>query len=104
MEMAGIICHTGSMIISEACELVEKIGRPLELDTDGIWCLLPATFPESFAFTLQNGKKVPLNSGNISPNEYNSFDSDLEIILMSRSLRVPDRNKKHTFLDINNTL
>lgn len=31
---------------------------PLELDTDGIWTLLPKGFPESFSFTLDNGKKV----------------------------------------------
>ena len=48
MEMAGIVCYTGSTIITRAKELVEKIGRPLELDTDGIWCILPATFPENF--------------------------------------------------------
>ena len=23
-------------------------SRPLELDTDGIWCVLPASFPENF--------------------------------------------------------
>jgi DNA polymerase epsilon subunit 1 len=30
---------------------------PLELDTDGIWTLLPKGFPEVFNFTLSNGKK-----------------------------------------------
>lgn len=44
MEMAGIICNTGSEIISEACELVEKIGRPLELDTDGNFVFIPFHF------------------------------------------------------------
>jgi hypothetical protein len=24
------------------------LGRPLELDTDGIWCVLPASFPENY--------------------------------------------------------
>lgn len=23
-------------------------SRPLELDTDGIWCILPSSFPENF--------------------------------------------------------
>ena len=23
-------------------------GRPLELDTDGIWCIMPASFPENY--------------------------------------------------------
>ncbi|KAH8693014.1 DNA polymerase epsilon catalytic subunit A [Talaromyces proteolyticus] len=61
MEMAGVTCLTGAHIIQMARELVERIGRPLELDTDGIWCMLPATFPENFAFTLKNGKKLALS-------------------------------------------
>ncbi|KAI4151633.1 MAG: hypothetical protein LQ340_003390 [Diploschistes diacapsis] len=61
MEMAGVTCLTGARIIQMARELVERIGRPLELDTDGIWCMLPATFPENVAFTLKNGKKLPVS-------------------------------------------
>ena len=61
MEMAGVTCLTGAHIIQMASELVERIGRPLELDTDGMWCMLPATFPENFAFTLKNGKKLPIS-------------------------------------------
>lgn len=26
--------------------------RPLELDTDGIWCILPASFPENFVVSF----------------------------------------------------
>ena len=61
MEMAGVTCLTGAHIIQMARELVERIGRPLELDTDGIWCMLPATFPENIVFTLRNGKKLPVS-------------------------------------------
>ncbi|KAI1957403.1 DNA polymerase epsilon catalytic subunit [Ophidiomyces ophidiicola] len=61
MEMAGVTCLTGAHIIQMARELIERIGRPLELDTDGIWCMLPGTFPENFAFTLKNGKKLPIS-------------------------------------------
>jgi len=61
MEMAGVTCLTGARIIQMARQLVERIGRPLELDTDGIWCILPATFPENFAFTLKNGKKITIS-------------------------------------------
>jgi DNA polymerase epsilon subunit 1 len=57
MEMAGIVCYTGSTIITRARELIECIGRPLELDTDGIWCILPATFPENFVITTTDPKK-----------------------------------------------
>ncbi|KAF2099988.1 DNA polymeras-like protein epsilon [Rhizodiscina lignyota] len=61
MEMAGVTCLTGARIIQMARQLVERIGRPLELDTDGIWCILPATFPENFAFKLKNGKKMAIS-------------------------------------------
>ncbi|KAM0447767.1 hypothetical protein ACHAPV_001336 [Trichoderma viride] len=61
MEMAGVTCLTGATIIQLARQLVERLGRPLELDTDGIWCMLPASFPENFAFKLKNGKKVNIS-------------------------------------------
>ncbi|KAL2072031.1 hypothetical protein VTL71DRAFT_11374 [Oculimacula yallundae] len=61
MEMAGVTCLTGAHIIQMARQLVERIGRPLELDTDGIWCMLPATFPENYGFTLKNGKKLAIS-------------------------------------------
>ncbi|KYK54847.1 DNA polymerase epsilon [Drechmeria coniospora] len=61
MEMAGVTCLTGATIIQMARQLVERLGRPLELDTDGIWCMLPATFPEDFSFKLKNGKKFSIS-------------------------------------------
>ena len=57
MEMAGIVCHTGGNIIRKAREIIEKVGRPLELDTDGIWCMLPSSFPENFTVRTKNPKK-----------------------------------------------
>ncbi|ORX45441.1 putative DNA polymerase epsilon catalytic subunit A [Piromyces finnis] len=56
MEMAGVVCFTGSNIIQMARQLVERIGRPLELDTDGIWCILPKSFPENYIFKFKNDK------------------------------------------------
>ncbi|KAJ3294019.1 DNA polymerase epsilon catalytic subunit [Borealophlyctis nickersoniae] len=56
MEMAGIVCLTGARIIQLARSRIEQLGRPLELDTDGIWCILPQTFPENYKFQLKNGK------------------------------------------------
>lgn len=50
MEMAGVVTYTGAKIIQNARLLVERIGKPLELDTDGIWCALPGSFPENFTF------------------------------------------------------
>ena len=61
MEMAGITCLTGASIIQMARKLVEQIGRPLELDTDGIWCMLPRSFPDAFDFKLKGGKKYSIS-------------------------------------------
>jgi DNA polymerase epsilon subunit 1 len=52
MEMAGIVTTYGARIIKEARNLIDGIGRPLELDTDGIWTLLPQTFPENYKFQI----------------------------------------------------
>ncbi|XP_058067456.1 DNA polymerase epsilon catalytic subunit A-like isoform X2 [Magnolia sinica] len=57
MEMAGVVTYTGAKIIQNARLLIEKIGRPLELDTDGIWCALPGSFPENFTFKTKDLKK-----------------------------------------------
>ena len=32
----------------QARELLDDVGVPLELDTDGIWTLLPDVFPELY--------------------------------------------------------
>ena len=60
MEMAGIVTKTGADLIVQARKLVEQIGRPLELDTDGIWCILPGSFPNIFTFQLDNGSTFRL--------------------------------------------
>ena len=60
MEMAGIVTKTGADLITQARILVEQIGRPLELDTDGIWCILPQSFPDVFFFRKEDGSKLKL--------------------------------------------
>lgn len=57
MEMAGIVCYTGGAIIKRARQIVEQIGRPLELDTDGIWCALPKSFPDAFKINVDGSVK-----------------------------------------------
>ncbi|XP_046479124.1 DNA polymerase epsilon catalytic subunit 1 isoform X1 [Neodiprion pinetum] len=57
MEMGGIVCYTGAHIIKKAREIIEQVGRPLELDTDGIWCVLPASFPDNEIITTTDQKK-----------------------------------------------
>ncbi|EPR78048.1 DNA polymerase epsilon, partial [Spraguea lophii 42_110] len=44
MEMAAMVCNVGGAIIKTAREWVDNIGITLELDTDGIWCLVPQSF------------------------------------------------------------
>ncbi|CAL8098256.1 unnamed protein product [Calicophoron daubneyi] len=61
MEMAGIVCHTGANIITKAREIIEQVGRGLELDTDGIWCILPASFPQNLEFRTTNAKRISIS-------------------------------------------
>lgn len=58
--MAGIVTYTGAQLIKQARELVEQVGRPLELDTDGIWCILPSSFPQDFKFKTKTGSSVSI--------------------------------------------
>jgi DNA polymerase epsilon subunit 1 len=51
--MAGVVTHKGGNIIRVARQLVERIGIPLELDTDGIWCCLPKSFPDGIEFKVR---------------------------------------------------
>lgn len=61
MEMAGVVTYTGARIIQAANALIEQLGKPLELDTDGIWCALPGSFPENFKFTTAKGKALKIS-------------------------------------------
>ena len=58
MEMAAMTTYQGSCIITDAREFCEKIGKPLELDTDGIWSCLPKGFPEGYKLKTIDGKKI----------------------------------------------
>lgn len=60
MEMAGITCLTGATIIQMARALIERFGRPLELDTDGIWCIIPQLFPDVFDIKMTDGLVLQL--------------------------------------------
>ena len=69
MEMAAMVTNIGSDIITDAKEFIDKIGKPLELDTDGrakskrfmflgIWCLFPSGFPENYVLKTKGGKSL----------------------------------------------
>jgi DNA polymerase epsilon subunit 1 len=78
MEMAAMVTHIGSAIISTAKDLVDKVGLPLELDTDGIWCMLPAGFPEDFFLKDIYGKRVKFSYPCFMLNElvYDRYKND----------------------------
>lgn len=59
LEMAATVCNVGGQIIKLAKELIERIGIPLELDTDGIWGILPAVIPQTITL---GGKSIPILS------------------------------------------
>lgn len=57
METAAMVTYIGSNIINDSKNYVEgRLGKPLELDTDGIWMLLPQGFPEDIKIKFKNGK------------------------------------------------
>ena len=84
MEMAGVVTYTGAQIIQRAADLVAGVGIPLELDTDGIWCCLPSSFPEDLVFETTKGKKVtvsyPCAVLNVMVARHNTNDQYQELI------------------------
>ncbi|CAG9465602.1 unnamed protein product [Pedinophyceae sp. YPF-701] len=78
MEMAGVVTYTGAQIIQNANRLITQVGKPLELDTDGIWCALPGSFPEDFKLRGAGGKSFkmsyPCSMLNVQVAEYNTND------------------------------
>lgn len=95
MEMAGVVTYTGAKIIQNARLLVEKIGKPLELDTDGIWCALPGSFPENFSFKTMNSKKLTISypcvmlnvdvARNNTNDQYQTLDDPVQRTYNTRS-------------------
>ena len=81
-----MVTYQGSHLIADARLFCQKIGKPLELDTDGIWCCLPKGFPETYNLKLKNGKKMKfifsqamLNTKTYYKyhnNQYNELDKD----------------------------
>jgi len=54
LEMAATVCNVGGEVIKLSKDLIERIGVPLELDTDGIWCLVPEAFPSKIEMGGKN--------------------------------------------------
>jgi len=105
MEMAGIVCYTGANIITKAREIIEQVGRPLELDTDGIWCILPASFPENYTIESTHPKKskVTISYPNAVLNsmvkDYFTNDQYHELI-DSETLQYEIRSENSIFFEV----
>ncbi|XP_077998858.1 DNA polymerase epsilon catalytic subunit A-like [Glandiceps talaboti] len=105
MEMAGIVCHTGANIITKARELVEQIGRPLELDTDGIWCVMPASFPENYVVKTTDAKKSKVTISypgamlNIMVKDFFTNDQYQELVDPA-NLTYLQRNENSIFFEV----
>ncbi|AFZ81656.1 DNA polymerase epsilon, catalytic subunit a, putative [Theileria equi strain WA] len=66
MEMGAIVTFAGASIIDSARKLIENVGIPIELDTDGIWCMLPDIFPAVLDLKFGSGE----SAGKIKELEY----------------------------------
>ena len=105
MEMAGIVCYTGAGIIKCARELIEQIGRPLELDTDGIWCILPQSFPENFVVKTKLEKKSKVTISypgavlNIMVQDNNTNDQYHELV-DAENLKYDVRKENSIFFEV----
>ncbi|KAJ4448291.1 hypothetical protein ANN_10305 [Periplaneta americana] len=103
MEMAGIVCYTGAAIITKAREIIEKVGRPLELDTDGIWCVLPESFPENYVIRSTHPKKakVEISYTNAVLNSMDHFTNDQYHELVDpATLTYTQRNENSIFFEV----
>ncbi|XP_076662564.1 DNA polymerase epsilon catalytic subunit 1 [Halictus rubicundus] len=105
MEMGGIVCYTGAHIIMKAREIIEQVGRPLELDTDGIWCVLPASFPDNVVVHTTHPKKskVTLSYPNAVLNFMvkDQFTNDAYHELVSpETLTYKVRNENSIFFEV----
>lgn len=105
MEMGGIVCYTGANIIMRAREIIQQVGRPLELDTDGIWCILPASFPENFTVITTHEKKKKFNISypnavlNAMVKEYFTNDQYHELIDKDK-LEYIQRSENSIFFEV----
>ncbi|XP_012159069.1 DNA polymerase epsilon catalytic subunit A [Ceratitis capitata] len=109
MPMAGIVCYTGSNIITKAREIIERVGRPLELDTDGIWCILPGSFPQEFTIQTTHEKKKKFNISypnavlNTMVKEYFTNDQYHELVKPANDGKLPEyriRDENSIFFEV----
>ncbi|CBZ50569.1 DNA polymerase, related [Neospora caninum Liverpool] len=57
MQMGAVVTKAGADIIQGAKNMIDGLGVTMELDTDGIWCMLPQKFPQKYVFHDKSGKE-----------------------------------------------
>ena len=80
-------------------DLVDGIGITLELDTDGIWCLLPDIFPLSYTFTLkptEEATQAQASNDNSKSNGFKTLRFEYPTWVLNKA--VFDRFKNPQFL------
>ena len=81
------------------------MGRPLELDTDGIWCVLPASFPENYVVKTTNPKKPKVTISypgavlNIMVQDNNTNEQYHELV-DPENLIYQQRNENSIFFEV----
>ncbi|CDR97363.1 DNA polymerase family B, exonuclease domain containing protein, putative [Babesia bigemina] len=81
MEMGAIVTYAGAEIIDAAQRLIRDIGTPIELDTDGIWCMLPDVFPAVVDLKYKKGSS---DSGGAKTVELEYMTTILNRLIESR--------------------
>ena len=85
--------------------VAEQVGRPLELDTDGIWCVLPASFPENYVVKTTNPKKPKVTISypgavlNIMVQDNNTNDQYHELV-DKEGLVYEERKENSIFFEV----
>ncbi|KYF39384.1 DNA polymerase family B protein, partial [Toxoplasma gondii ARI] len=103
MQMGAVVTKAGADIIQGAKNMIDGLGVTMELDTDGIWCMLPHKFPQKYMFLDKTGKEFRfefpttiLNQDvhrRYTNDQYLDFDED------SRTFKRQTRNEVYFELD-----
>jgi len=81
---------------------VERVGKPLELDTDGIWCVLPRSFPGNFTLEFAGGetKVITYPCVMLNADVHANFTNDQYQDLAPGSTRYTKRSECSIFFEL----
>lgn len=122
LEMAAVTCYQGAEIIKVAKDFIERIGLVLELDTDGIWCLVPNVLPINYGkenilkiiinFLIKekfSNEQFYISEKNKSEETYNSIEFEIDgpynaMVLPSSTEENKLIKKKYLIINKNNKI